>query len=105
MPAQKFSSCCHAHNVQMLLSSVWSCLKLHFHYSCWRLHECTTLDYYSGHHWTGCECTPISGTLSDGHAMTGTWCDHASLVSVDIHDSVLCVYSVLIWLSSGTCII
>ena len=30
--------------------------------------------------------------------MTGTWCDHASLVSVDMHDSVLCVYSVLIYM-------
>ena len=57
------------------------------------------LDYYSGHHWTGCGCTPISGTLSDGHAMTGTRCDHASLDGMDMHDSVLCVYSVL---SSGT---
>ena len=30
--------------------------------------------------------------------MTGTGCDHASLVGVDMHDSVLCVYSVLIYM-------
>ena len=44
-------------------------------------------------------------SLSDGHATTGTWCEYASLVGVDMHDSVLFVYSVLIWLPSGTCII
>ena len=91
-------------------------LRFHFHCSCWRPHKCTTLDYYSGHHWTGCgylhkrplkvivmlwlvyiwcECFPLVDVNGAVRSLVMLWCNVITFVFIKftaMHVQVLPVH-------------